>query len=137
MTKMLTLVSLALVLGACGSATPQVTPTTTTTPTPTLGPQDPITITQPVNGAVVQRTFIARGLAEVFEGTVIIRIHDARGDLVLEGFTTAASGVERSPWEIELTVPGGVTGTITLSAVEESSEDGSDAFVTSVTVTLA
>ena len=122
--------------GAPQSPSPSATPSPTPSPEPLPAEEGPITITEPAEGATVGTTFTMAGMALVFEANVTIRIHDD-GELILTTFATAEDGTMFSPWETEITLPEDVSGTIVLSAVDVSAEDGSDAYVVSRTVIVA
>jgi hypothetical protein len=105
---------------------------------PTEDPATPITISEPAEGATVSGTITVAGEARVFEGTVVLRLRDPDGTVALTTFTTATEGAPgRGTWSIDIRMPSGPAGTYTIEAVEESAEDGSDAFVTSRRVQVA
>jgi len=91
----------------------------------------PITIDEPAEGATVSGSVAVSGTAQVFEANVIWRLRDATGAIVVDDFTTASAGAPgRGNWSDRITLPSvDEPQVMTIEAVEESGEDGSDFFV--------
>jgi hypothetical protein len=60
-----------------------------------------VSISDPVEGLVVTDSFIARGVASSYEGTVPWKLKAPGGTVVREGFVTASMDVVLTPWETE------------------------------------
>jgi hypothetical protein len=69
-----------------------VTVPVTLSPSPLPAPTAPIVVDEPMEDARVSSPVKVSGIANVFEGTVSIRIVDANGDVLAEDFTTATCG---------------------------------------------
>jgi hypothetical protein len=128
-----------------GTVSPTVSPTVPPTPNPSPGSTttvdpgalDPIEVTEPTEGATVTSPVTIAGTADVFEGTVSIRIVDEMGNVIAETFTTATCGSgcrgdysERVKFAVDAAQPG------TIEVFESSAEDGSMVNVVSIAVTL-
>lgn len=125
---------LALLAAACSSEGGLATGGPTPSPTGSAAdePLERITITEPHEGAAVSDSVTVGGEASVYEATVVLRVRDPEGAVALATFTTAtAAAPDRGTWSMRIQMPSGPAGTWTIEAVEESAEDGSDAFVTS------
>jgi hypothetical protein len=100
--------ALALVAGACGvddvedvldpggtpttPASPTAEPTMDPSPSPSDGEEPAIVVRTPVAGDEVVSPLTVAGTADVFEGTVSIRILDANGQELAAAFSTATCG---------------------------------------------
>jgi Immunoglobulin-like domain of bacterial spore germination/Sporulation and spore germination len=68
---------------------------------------NPVSISDPADGSEYHDTMVARGRANVFEGTVTWEVRDESGRTVREGFTTAlGTGDRLYPWEAEVDLSG-------------------------------
>jgi hypothetical protein len=86
-----------------------------------------IWVTSPVKDQVITSPVTIRGNARVFEATVSFRLKDAAGNVLAEGFTTAAEGAPgRGDFEGELAFKPDGPGQGQLEVFEESMKDGSD-----------
>jgi germination protein M len=86
-----------------------------------------IWVTSPVKDQVITSPVTIRGNARVFEATVSFRLKDAAGNVLAEGFTTAAEGAPgRGDFEGELAFKPDGSGQGQLEIFEESMKDGSD-----------
>jgi germination protein M len=86
-----------------------------------------IWVTSPVKDQVITSPVTIRGNARVFEATVSFRLKDAAGNVLAEGFTTAAEGAPgRGDFEGELAFKPDGSGQGQLEVFEESMKDGSD-----------
>jgi hypothetical protein len=83
-----------------------------------------ITLTTPAQDATVDRSFLVRGSGVAFEGTLIWKLADARGNEAVTGFATAGS-IEKQPFQFTVEAPG--AGAYTLTVYRESASDGSPA----------
>lgn len=84
-----------------------------------------VNITQPEEGATLERTFLASGVANSFEATVPWEIRDASGATVLDGFATAEGWMDRLyPWESEVDASTLAPGTYTFVAMTDDPSDG-------------
>jgi hypothetical protein len=126
-----------------GTVSPTVQPTVSPTPSPgsttTVDPDalDPIEVTEPAEGATVTSPVTIAGTADLFEGTVSIRIVDETGNVIADTFTTATCGSgcrgdysERVKFAVDAEQPG------VIEVFESSAEDGSMINVVSIPVTL-
>ena len=103
MTRAL-LLTLIVLLGACGKITTPPTPTDSprpSTPRPSLATPIPspvtsvkgaITVRSPLVNETVHSPVTISGDASVFEATLAWRISDTAGRVLAEGFTTASAG---------------------------------------------
>jgi hypothetical protein len=143
------LAALALVVPACagGSATPSPSPSATSVPpsptgspapSPTASPLPAIVVEQPAIGAGVTSPVTVSGTADVFEGTVSVRILDSSGGVVGRAFTTATCGSGcRGTFSVQVRfhVSGtGVAGTVMV--FEASAENGKPINAQRIPVTL-
>jgi len=86
-----------------------------------------IWVTSPVKDQVITSPVTIRGNARVFEATVSFRLKDAAGNVLAEGFTTAAEGAPgRGDFEGELAFKPEGSGQGQLEVFEVSMKDGSD-----------
>ena len=77
----------------------------------------PVSISDPAEGSEYDGLFIARGRANVFEGTVAWEVQEPSGRTVLEGFATAlGTGQRLYPWEARVDVSGLPAGSYTFIA---------------------
>lgn len=120
--------------------TPQPAPTETASPSPTSEvPAQVITLEIPVDGASVGNPIQIRGQAKVmpFEGTLVIRVYDAAGDLAVEE-PIIATGEIGGPATFEAAVTfGGRPGPGRIEVLDLSPQDGSVVAKTTVDVMLA
>lgn len=86
-----------------------------------------IWVTSPVKDQVIASPVKISGNARVFEATVSFRLKDAAGNVLAEGFATAAEGAPgRGDFEGELAFKPDGSGQGQLEVFEESMKDGSD-----------
>ncbi len=84
-----------------------------------------VNVTTPEEGAPVEDTFTAEGLASSFEATVPWEVRDADGNVVVDGFTTADGWVDKLyPWEAEVDVSDLEPGTYTFVALTDDPSGG-------------
>ncbi|GAB2767681.1 hypothetical protein GCM10027020_20550 [Nocardioides salsibiostraticola] len=85
-------------------------------------------ISYPFEGAAVQNSFTATGVNNSFESTVIWRIEDGTGTVVLNGFTTAEGWADERlyPWETEVDVSGLPPGDYTFVAENDDPTGGAE-----------
>ncbi|WP_328824389.1 Gmad2 immunoglobulin-like domain-containing protein [Verrucosispora sioxanthis] len=98
----------------------------------------PIVVTGPVIGDRVNSPVTVTGSADVFEGTVSVRVLDAAGRQLATAFTTATCGTGcRGAYRVAVRyrLPAAQAGTI--EVYEVSADDGSRTKVVAVPVTLA
>jgi hypothetical protein len=100
-------------------------------------PLAPIQVSSPSIGGTLRSGDMVEGTANVFEATVSLRLLDANGDVLFEGFTTATCGTgcrgdysEAIDFEIDSEQQG------VLEVFESSAKDGSDIHKVSIPVTL-
>ena len=127
------------------SGTPSPTPTDnpTQTPSPTTEPtpipvQQEITILTPIESAIVENPVAIKGTVAVmpFEGTLMIRVYDAQGQLVAET-PIIAQGELGESGTFEATISyGGSPGTGRIEILDYSPKDGTLLASASVKVTL-
>ena len=79
----------------------------------------------PAAGAEVASSMKVTGMATVFEATFLYRLEAADGTVLEEGFATAESGVETSPFEFTIDYDLDEEQQGTLTVWEESAKDGS------------
>jgi hypothetical protein len=84
----------------------------------------PIVIEFPTPGATVTRSFVFRGLANVFEGHVSYELLDARSTVLTQGFATGMMG-DWGPFTATVNFAAGATGPLVLSVFTVSPKDGS------------
>ena len=78
---------------------------------------------------------VVEGRARTFENNVIVRVRDARGDLIVEDFTTSNGEMgQHNPFRAELFVTRDPGGKVTAEALEYSAKDGSERSLTSSTI---
>jgi germination protein M len=90
-------------------------------------PLAPIALAEPAAGALVKGDrLVVKGEASVYEGTVSLRLRDDRGQVMAQGYTTAAEGAPgRGPFSAALTfTPPAAPHAWTVEAFEVSAEDG-------------
>ncbi len=100
-------------------------------------PLAPIQVNSPGFGDTFSSGDVVEGTANVFEATVSLRLLDAEGNVLFQGFTTATCGTgcrgdysAAIDFEIDFEQEG------TLEVFESSAEDGSDIHKVSIPVTL-
>jgi germination protein M len=90
-------------------------------------PLAPIALAEPTPGAQVKgRRLVVKGEASVYEGTVSLRLRDDRGQVMAQGYATAAEGAPgrgQFSGALSFTPPAGPHAW-TLEAFEVSAEDG-------------
>ena len=70
---------------------------------------------------------VIAGRARTFENNVVVRVRDARGTLITEGFTTSNGEMgQRNPFRASLWITRDPGGRITAEALEYSAKDGSE-----------
>ena len=86
----------------------------------------PVTIDSPERGTEVEvGPLSTTGTANTFEATVVLRLVDAAGTVVEEGFATASCGTGcRGTWEHVLDIPGPGTWTIEAEEPDPSGGEG-------------
>ncbi|MCB1002664.1 MAG: GerMN domain-containing protein [Acidimicrobiales bacterium] len=85
-----------------------------------------ILVEAPVPGATVSSPVELSGTANTFEANVRYTITGADGTVLADGFTTATAGTGTwGTFSVEVDLEGRPTGTGTVTAFEESAEDGS------------
>jgi germination protein M len=90
-------------------------------------PLAPIALAEPAAGALVKgHRLVVKGEASVYEGTVSLRLRDDRGQVMAQGYATAAEGAPgRGPFSGALTfTPPAASHSWTVEAFEVSAEDG-------------
>jgi germination protein M len=90
-------------------------------------PLAPIALAEPAAGALVKGDrLVVKGEASVYEGTVSLRPRDDRGQVMAQGYATAAEGAPgRGPFSAALTfTPPAASHAWTVEAFEVSAEDG-------------
>jgi len=90
-------------------------------------PLAPIALAEPAAGTLVKGDrLVVKGEASVFEGTVSLRLRDDRGQVMAQGYATAAEGAPgRGPFSGALTFTGpAASHSWTVEAFEVSAEDG-------------
>lgn len=100
-------------------------------------PLAPIALAEPAPGAVVAgQRLVVKGEASVYEGTVSLRLRDDRGQVVAQGYATAAVGAPgRGPFAGALRfTPPAAPHPWTLEAFEVSAEDGEIGYSVSLPV---
>lgn len=92
-----------------------------------------VAVYSPRAGAT-SRTITISGLARVFEANVAWRIKDSAGREVARGFTTASIGTSPmwGSFQTTATIPGSVSGPVTLEVFWPSPRDGADLGVAQV-----
>jgi hypothetical protein len=90
-------------------------------------PLAPIALAEPAPGALVKGDrLVVKGEASVYEGTVSLRLRDDRGQVMAQGYATAAEGAPgrgQFSGSLSFTPPAGPHAW-TLEAFEVSAEDG-------------
>ncbi len=96
----------------------------------------PVTVTTPLAGEEVPVGPVTfRGQATVFEGTVLVRLVDADGTVVADGFVTATQGgPSRGTWTWTVQLPGPGVFTLTAAETDPSDGEGRPPFSTSRTI---
>jgi germination protein M len=90
-------------------------------------PLAPIALAEPAAGALVKGDrLVVKGEASVYEGTVSLRLRDDRGQVMAQGYATAAEDAPgRGPFSAALTfTPPAAPHAWTVEAFEVSAEDG-------------
>jgi hypothetical protein len=139
------LAAVAMLLPACAgepeAPSPSPSPTSVVsppTPIPTSSRPPAIVVEEPVAGAGVPSPVTVSGTADVFEGTVSVRVLDSIGHVVGKAFTTATCGTGcRGTFSVRVRYH--VTGTNvpgTVMVFEASAESGKPVNVQRIAVTL-
>ncbi len=104
---------------------------------PLAAQSDGIKIIAPAPHDVVSGRLGVKGVANVFEGNVLYRLFDSRGEIIESGFTTAAMG-DWGYFELKLVLPQAETGgeKLLLELYTESAKDGSEQDKVRIDVTL-
>ncbi|KUO51135.1 MAG: hypothetical protein APF76_16720 [Desulfitibacter sp. BRH_c19] len=103
---------------------------------PIVASSDWIKVFEPELNEEVEGTFKLAGIASVFEGTVSYELITDTGDVVLEGFTTAAMG-DWAYFEEEIQIPEDLDDTeLFLELYSESMKDGSKMFTVTIPLTI-
>ena len=98
---------------------------------------DPIVVTSPAPGAEVTSPVTVAGTADVFEGTVTIRIFDGTNNQIAETIATATCGSGcRGDFSVEVPYSVGGPQAGEIVAFEESAEDGRHQHTIRIPVTL-
>jgi hypothetical protein len=90
-------------------------------------PLAPIALSEPAAGTLIKGDrLVVKGEASVFEGTVSLRLRDDRGQVMAQGYATAAEGAPgRGQFSAALTfTPPAASHPWTVEAFEVSAEDG-------------
>jgi germination protein M len=90
-------------------------------------PLAPIALSEPAAGTLVRGDrLVVKGEASVFEGTVSLRLRDDRGQVMAQGYATAAEGAPgRGEFSAALTfTPPAASHPWTVEAFEVGAEDG-------------
>jgi len=86
-----------------------------------------IWVTAPVADQIITSPVMIRGNARVFEANVNFRLKDANGNILAQGYTTAAAGApDRGDFNAELSYATASAGKGQLEIYEVSMKDGSD-----------
>ena len=86
-----------------------------------------VSISDPTEGQMVSGSFIAKGVASSFEGTVPWEIRAPDGTLVEDGFATAEGFMDRLyPWETEVDVSRLAPGKYTFVALTDDPSGGAE-----------
>lgn len=64
--------------------------------------QKNIVVSTPKPNSLITNPLLIKGMAQVFEGTVLFRLRDENKNILSKGYTTAESGVEMSNFEGKL-----------------------------------
>lgn len=85
-----------------------------------------------IDGVAAGNPLLVRGRARTFENNVVLRVRDARGELVVEDFTTSQGEIgHHNPFEARLWLPRHPGARVTVDAFEYSAKDGSVRSLTS------
>lgn len=83
-----------------------------------------------IDDVQVANPVVIAGRARTFENNVVLRVRDARGNLIAEGFTTATGEMgQHSPYRGQIWLTRDPGGRITAEALEYSARDGSEQWV--------
>lgn len=100
-------------------------------------PLAPIALSEPAAGTLVKGgRLVVEGEASVFEGTVSLRLRDDRGQVMAQGYATAAEGAPgRGQFSGALTfTPPAASHAWTVEAFEVSAEDGQILYLVKIPV---
>ena len=97
-----------------------------------------ILVESPYPGQTVTSPIVISGQSRTFESTVVFEVTDAAGTVIGSGFTTASQPEvdQFGPFTFTAEIAPGVTGPATVTAFEESAEDGRRINIYSVPVTI-
>jgi hypothetical protein len=99
----------------------EITGTLTRADFPDFAPYDedpPVVVLEPVPGSEVGEPVMVRGMANVFEAHVGLRVRDANGKVIVQTWTTATCGTGcRGTFEKSLTLPDSIRGEIVIEAL--------------------
>ena len=97
-----------------------------------------ILVELPYPGQTVSSKIVISGQSRTFESTVVVEVTDAAGTVIGSGFTTASQpDVDKfGPFSLSVKLESGASGPATVTAFEESAEDGSRINVYSVPITI-
>jgi hypothetical protein len=114
-----------------GTAPPAQQPPATAAPPlqkpPVQAPSDQLTRNITIDGVEIANPVVITGRARTFENNVVLRVRDARGALIAEGFTTSNGEMGRhNPYRGMLWIPRDPGSRITAEALEYSAKDGSE-----------
>lgn len=96
-----------------------------------------ILLESPLPGERLTSPFTIEGTANTFEATYLVRLTDATGAVLFDGFGTATSGTgTRGTFSQEIRFTGAAPGTGVLRLFEESADDGSEIHAVDIPVEL-
>lgn len=93
-----------------------------------------IILTSPQNGDLISSPVTIKGRANVFEGHVAIRVKDATGKILGQGFATACMDIDACPFVASIPFTKPTTPTGTVEAFSLSPMDGSEEYLQSVPI---
>lgn len=158
MRRRIALVLFGSILAACAPQPDSRTEVPATSPTETVAESTPPSTTPPltkepsapadrapasprnvtIESVSVANPLVLRGTARTFENNVALRVRDARGAVISEGFTTARGEMGQfSPWEGTLWLTRDPGAQITVEALEYSAKDGSEQSLVARTIPFA
>lgn len=79
-----------------------------------------------IDSVTAENPLVVKGRARTFENNVVLRVRDARGEILVEDFTTSAGEMgHHNPFEAQLWITRDPGGRVTVDAFEYSAKDGS------------
>lgn len=118
------------------SPAPTTTATTTTAPAPSPSPSPSQEIY--IDHIEVANPLVVRGRARTFENNVVLRVLDARGERIVETFTTSTGEIgHHNPYEARIWIVRNPGTRVTVEAFEYSAKDGAVRSLTRRTVDWA